>query len=53
MTTLNLTTKEINLLKNYLLSLKAYKTAEIPLGAVVWTDTHEGLFDKVIACYHL
>jgi len=30
-----------------------YKNMQIPLGAVVWTETHEALFDKVTACYHL
>ena len=52
-TNLELTTKELNLLKNYLVSLQAYKNCEIPLNAVVWTDTHESLFDKVIKQYHL
>ena len=51
--TIELDTKELTLLKNWLISVRAYRTMEIPMGAVVWTEAHESLFDKVIRCYHL
>lgn len=51
--TIELDTKELTLLKNWLTSVRAYRNMKIPMGAVVWTKAHESLFDKVIRCYHL
>ena len=49
---MKLTTRELTFLRNLLISRKAYAHSDIPLGATVWDEMQEKLFDKINHEFH-
>ena len=44
---MKLTTNELTLFRNYLLSKRAYRDSELPLQSRVWEEWMDGTLDKL------
>lgn len=44
---MKLTTNELKLFRNFILSRRSFRDSQLPLGTIVWEDWMEGTLEKL------